>query len=255
MLLNYSIRYGIVAAMLSTTIVRADNQLKVPPADELLVIDPRVDSEKKPTPVFLDNGTGTAIQIPPTVVVHRYYYSGNRDFQGPMLPGGPSVIVASHPVTGEQVSLNVQLMPGAPRIKYTKHAITYDYGDRCISIDFGLASFCDPKVIYHRDSGIRHQLSQARQRTSGVVSGFVSRARIPESIQWWRKKNSDAVLSLGDQIGDLKKQTADTAGAVIERTPLSGILQPRPAGQAPGLGALEQTGIVQELQNSIPTNR
>lgn len=235
--------------------VLGDQQLKVSPADELLVIDPGVDSARRPTPIFHGGATGTKIEIPPTVVVHRYYYSGNRDFQGPMLPGGPTVIVANHPITGEQVQLNAQLMPGAPRIRYSKHAITYDYGDRCISVEFGLASFCQPKVVYHRDTGLRRHLAATAQRSAGVATEFVSRAQIPESILWWRRKKSDAVLSLGDHIGETKGRIADVTKRAVNRTPLRGLIEPAPVEAPSLLSNGSRTGIVQELRNTVTTNR
>ncbi|MFN9822898.1 MAG: hypothetical protein ACK58J_01975, partial [Planctomyces sp.] len=75
----------VAVLMMLTVAVAADDKVRVPPADELMVIDPNVDSRNLPTPVFLPDGRGNQrIEIPPVVIVHRYYYSGDRSFQGPM---------------------------------------------------------------------------------------------------------------------------------------------------------------------------
>ena len=237
--------------------LRADSQLKVSPSDELLIIDPEVDSQGRPTPIFVDQPSGTQrIEIPPTVILHRYYYTGNRDFQGPMIPGGPTVLVANHPITGEQISLRAQLMPGAPRIRYTKHAILYDYGDRCIALEFGLLACCEPKVIYHRDSGVRRKFDTATGRVGGVISGFVTRTRISEVLRGVEKNKDDAILSLGDRIGDVNTRVSETAQSIVDRTPLGNLGEPRPLSNVQSmLGNVNRSGIVQELEGAVSTNR
>lgn len=141
----------------------------VPPADEILVISPTVDPEGKPRPIFQsDSTTGMQrVEIPPTVIVHRYYYTGDRDFQGPMLPGGPSVIVASHPVTGEQLMIQAQLLPGAPRVHYTHRSIQYDYGKTKIILDFGFFKKSSPHVVVKQCS---HSTSESIQVTAKTTS-------------------------------------------------------------------------------------
>ncbi len=37
------------------------------------------------------------VDIAPTVHVHRYYYSGDKEIQGPIINGGPTVVVAITP--------------------------------------------------------------------------------------------------------------------------------------------------------------
>src|SRR5262245_125102 len=81
----------------------------VPPDLEIEVLDPNVDPRGNPTvvtrPAAIPTGMGASgrviVDIPPTVLVHRYYYTGDRSFQYKMLPGGPCIVVASHPKTGE----------------------------------------------------------------------------------------------------------------------------------------------------------
>ncbi|MCC7423435.1 MAG: hypothetical protein IT428_24425 [Planctomycetaceae bacterium] len=143
-----------VAASRGTGSVMASDAPIVSPSDELQVLDPRVDSEGKPRAVIEPTPGGPVVTIPPTIIVHRYYYTGDRKFQGPTLPGGPTILVVHHPRTGEQLNLTVQMLPGAPRIEYSRNEITYDFGRRKMTVDFGRAPrlFCgerDPDVSYH----------------------------------------------------------------------------------------------------------
>jgi hypothetical protein len=119
----------------------------VPPTLEIEVIDPGVDSAGNPAVLVRDRENGSTVDIPPTVLVHRYYYSGDRSFRGPMLPGGPSIVVANHPRTGERCYVPVQMMPGSPRVIYTGRRIEYDYGDHGIAVHFG---WCDEPTVKYR---------------------------------------------------------------------------------------------------------
>jgi hypothetical protein len=119
----------------------------------LLVIDPGVDPLGNPAVITKPGADGKLrVDIPPTVIVHRYYYTGDRNFQGPLLPGGPSIIVVNHPKTGERLYLEVQMLPGAPRVCYTGNCIEYDYGKQGITICFDhnlLGKPCEnPKIVY-----------------------------------------------------------------------------------------------------------
>lgn len=110
--------------------------LTVPPAQEIEVLDPHVDPRGQPRVIPHPTPNGLEIEIPPVVVVHRFYYTGDREFQGPLLPGGPSIVVANHPATGERVYLEVQMLPGAPCVTYRRDCIRYDYGAQAIELRF-----------------------------------------------------------------------------------------------------------------------
>jgi hypothetical protein len=125
------------ALVLLSNTCHAEPPLQVPPGDELIVLDPRVDPEGKPRAVFIQTEYGQNLEIPPSVIVHRYYYSGDRDFQGPMLPGGNTLVVLKHPYSGEQMSLEVPLSPGAPRIYYRQDKIQYVYPHTTVTLHFG----------------------------------------------------------------------------------------------------------------------
>lgn len=127
----------------------------VPPSLEIEVLDPGVDSNGTPAVILNENGT---VDIPPVVLVHRYYYSGDRSFQGPMLPGGPSILVLNHPKTGERTYVSVQMMPGAPRVTYTKKGIAFQYEKHAIMVEFGRSG--KPKIKYRSGLSVKQKVGE-----------------------------------------------------------------------------------------------
>lgn len=127
--------------------VAGPRKASVPPARELEILDPGVDPLGLPTVLAGPGENGLKqITIPPTVIVHKYYYSGDRSFRGPNLPGGPTILVVTHPKTGEQCRLEVNLLPGSPRIHYSAKTIQYDYGKQQITLRF--CTFGRPRIEY-----------------------------------------------------------------------------------------------------------
>ena len=126
----------------------------VPPSLEIEVLDPGVDSLGNPAVISTDG----KVDIPPTVLVHRYYYSGDRSFQGPMLPGGPSILVFDHPKTGERTYVQAQMMPGAPRVIYTKKGITYQYEKHAIMLCIGTLG--TPKIKYRSGLSLKQRFDK-----------------------------------------------------------------------------------------------
>lgn len=146
----------------------------VPPWLEIEVLDPGVEPEGNPA-VRLERRTDGQldVEIPPTILVHRYYYSGDRSFQAQILPGGPCIVVCNHPRNGERVYVPVQMMPGAPRVTYTAHSIEYDYGQNAMEITF--RNHLLPKVTYRNGEPLRERVGNflrldSMQRGAETVS-------------------------------------------------------------------------------------
>jgi hypothetical protein len=95
------------------------------------------------------------IEIPPAVHVHRYYYNGNKEFQGPLVVGGPTVIVANHPKTNERLYIEAQLPAGAPVISYNRDSITYVFQEKRVEISFSAHHTEKYRVSYQGTRGIR----------------------------------------------------------------------------------------------------
>ncbi len=242
------------AVVLSADVHAEDGALKVSPADELLVIDPSVDSRERPTPQFVPGTTpGTQqIEIPPTVIIHRYYYTGNRSFQGPMLPGGPSVLVLNHPRTGEQVSVQAQLLPGAPRVKYTADGISYDYGDREICLVFSLLGGCEPKIVFQRKPAAAGRLAESVVSAQDRSHEFVRRTGLPTLLRNARQRTHDGFMALGDRINDLGPGMIQRVSSVIDSSPATELLTPLPEGVVNSPASDDLTGIVNELRDTVP---
>ena len=104
--------------------------------NNLVILDPGKHERGLPAVEVKPSPNGLQVEVPPTVHVHRYYYSGDKIYQGPIIQGGPIVIVAKHPKTGVQMNVNAVLPPGAPRIAYTRNSITYVYPDQRVEVKF-----------------------------------------------------------------------------------------------------------------------
>jgi len=130
----------------------------VPPTMEIEVLDPNADPLGRPAvELYTDAYGALQVDIPPVVLVHRYYYSGDRSFQAQLLPGGPTIIVAPHPGTGERCYIEVTMPPGAPEVSYFDHGIKYDYGSTSILLKFGRHG--PPTVVYRNGPTIRQRVA------------------------------------------------------------------------------------------------
>lgn len=123
----------------------------VPPAQEIEILDPGADPVGNPAVELTPSANGrTLVDVPRTVLVHKYYYTGDRSFQYKLMPGGPSTIVVDHPRTGQRMYLEASLPPGAPRVYYDAGSIEYDYGAQGVKIIFGSGKHGPPKVVYRQ---------------------------------------------------------------------------------------------------------
>lgn len=129
---------------------------------EIEVLDPNVDPNGNPAVLLKQRGASgdMLVDIPPVVLVHRYYYTGNRSFQGPMLPGGPTIAVVNHPQTGERCYVPLQMMPGAPIVHYRAKSIEYDFGDHGTTIAFESLSGM-PVVKYRNHTRLTRRIDDA----------------------------------------------------------------------------------------------
>jgi hypothetical protein len=175
MIPNLLIGLGLLA-LLTPSIQAAGRQSRnVPPTDEIEVLDPSADPLGRPAVELHQTANGLLVDIPPAVLVHKYYYTGDRSFQAQMLPGGPSIIVVNHPKTGERCYIDAQMLPGAPRVTYTSSCVEYDYGENGITVHFGL--FGQPTIKYRSGVTWGAKMSnwvhaeQLNEKTQKVTAG------------------------------------------------------------------------------------
>ncbi len=163
------------------------------------------------------------ITIPPTVHVHRYYYSGNKEFQGPIITGGPTVVVANHPDTGEQMLVDVTLPTGAPLIAHDKNAITYIYSSppQRVSIKFRKFPFDPNKAVveYHSGRGVKRRIREH-------VADHVERKRehrqqspAIEAVKTCASTTHKALKDTGNQARNLIKQVGGAAKSIVSVVP------------------------------------
>ena len=134
--------------------------------NQLEVIRPGTHERALPEVELTDTPAGDrmVVDISRTLHVHRFYYDGDREYQGPIVQGGPITVVANHPRTGEQLYVDVSLPNGAPIIAYNKSAITYVYPNRRVTIKFSRYKKIGARVVYKSGQGA------ARVRESKVTA-------------------------------------------------------------------------------------
>jgi len=127
--IQFCLCFGIIAGLPTYSTA---GEPREPGFNELIIIDPGVEENGLPAP----NVVNGHVEIPPTLHVHPYYYSGDKEYQGPIINGGPTIVVANNPKSGEKRYVDVVLPQGAPLIAYTSKSITYIYKDRRVVITF-----------------------------------------------------------------------------------------------------------------------
>lgn len=68
--------------------------------------------------------------------VHRNYYSGDHEFQGPIVAAGLTGVCVRHPMTNASVVAKVMLPGGAPEIIHCPTSIVYAYPGERLTISF-----------------------------------------------------------------------------------------------------------------------
>jgi hypothetical protein len=209
----------------------------VSPVDEITILDPGTDPEGKPSPLlYTGPGNQQQVDIPPTVIVHNYYYSGDRDFRGPVFTGGPSILVVNHPLSGERLYLPVQMLPGSPRITYRKQHIDYDFGEDRIRVRFlHPLKVCDrdtPTVSYLRGREFRETTMESAQAAGGHVRQWVDRTGIPHATHHVAAGAVGALDTSADRFRDVGRIAVGPAVRIAEATPAGRLLIASPEERA-----------------------
>jgi hypothetical protein len=201
---------------------------------EIEVLDPNADPLGNPAVELRENDRycdgSLTVEIPPVVIVHKYYYTGDRCFQGPMLPGGPSIVVLNHPKSGERTYIPVQMLPGAPMVHYTSRGIEYDYGRHGITVGFGLLG--RPKVTYRNRKPVGRQAKKAVAGVAGGAAQLVEATRLPELTRAAAEGTKNVVANTGNGIRDMGEGLIAPALQLIQATPLGSIFRSNPEEQA-----------------------
>jgi hypothetical protein len=167
------------------TSLAAEHEYLSPGLHDLVVYDAGSHELGIPGVNFKDDDGGLAVDIPPAVHVHRYYYSGDKEIQGPIVSGGPVIVVARHPKTGQQMYVDVVLPAGAPRIAYDGDSITYVYPDERVVVHFQHWPLDPTKAVvkYHKGQGIGRVIYAKRQKTRQHVHEALHESALVKSVK------------------------------------------------------------------------
>jgi hypothetical protein len=206
----------------------------VAPVEELEILDPQVDPEGKPRMQAIVGADGyQRLTIPPTVIVHKHYYTGDRDFQGPMLQGGPTLLSVAHPVTGERINVEVQLPPGAPRIYYRSDLIVYVFRDVRVVVDFGKPCLiktdcCKPTITMIQRTAHDRHWERCLESKHDCERDWLQRTGVADVMHHTHqhcKQTANAAAGYVKQAGQFVITRFDAAKAA---TPIGGLMQPAP---------------------------
>jgi len=176
--------------------------------DELVVYDPGTHDRGLPAVEFQNSPDGVQVEVAPTVHVHRYYFNGTKEFQGPLVMGGPTIVVANHPRTGKKMYIQADLPSGAPLITHTKHEITYTYPERRVVLAFSRCGEEQVHISFLPGCGkVRAQREKFARKTAG--------AREPGELC---KAVKDAGVVATNTVGGAVGAVGTAAGCVVRRS-------------------------------------
>lgn len=266
--MNRSRRLNWIGAGLLAVVplVTAPIAFAVPPdapgLHDLVVIPPDAHQRKFPAVQF-DGIEGleefATINIPETLHVHRYYYSGDKEIQGPILHGGPTVIVANHPVCGERMYVRATLPAGAPRIAYTGHSITYVYPDQRVQVRFHRFGKDKVSINFVSGQGLSRRYRQAAERVrAGTVEAW-RHSPLAQSLSDAAVAGGQTVKGAGAAAGGIMAGAIDggrrLVGAIPGVTPLQSLGQQSAEQQAGAAVRQQQRVLDRDEVPFVPTNR
>lgn len=221
------------AVALAASTAEARPSAPVPPSMEIEILDPRVDPLGNPTVLLgIDpcDPTQQLIDMPQTILVHRYYYTGDRSFQGPMLTGGPTIVVVNHPRTGERVYVSVQMLPGAPRVTYTNCSIRYEFGENAITVKFGLLG--KPTVVYRNGVARGSRAKEAAVGAAAATAELTRRTGLPAAVEETARGCKNLAVNTADTINAVGRAVLAPAVQIIGALPVGAAFQANPEEQA-----------------------
>ncbi len=195
--------------------------------NELVVYDPGTHERGLPAVQFAPSACGNlTVQIPPAVHVHRYYYNGDKEFQGPIIQGGPTIVVANHPDNpGCTLYIRVNLPSGTPRIAHNKSSITYVYANSRVVVKFSHCAQESAVVQHLSGQGFSRRAHAFHDRVKTRSHEVLHSLPLAQSI---RKTGVE-----GGKLLNGARSAADSAAAELLDS-IRGL-----AGNLPGVSALQ----------------
>ncbi|MEO9595189.1 hypothetical protein [Rhodopirellula bahusiensis] len=188
---------------------------------DLVIMDPGAHEYGLPAVNLRQLPGGQKIDIPPTVHVHRYFYSGDKVYQAPIIQGGPTVVVASHPRTGARMYIDVVLPAGAPRIAYTQDSITYVYSDRRVEVKFRHFPF-DPNlaiVKHHSGKGLPRYLGDTHEHVREHMRDGMANSQVVTSVKEVAAGGGELLSGVRASVGAVSARGVDTLKQLSSMVP------------------------------------
>lgn len=186
---------------------------------ELVILDPGTDDRGLPGVEPVRTVDGVVIDIPPTIHVHRYYYSGNKEYQGPIIDGGPTVVVANSPFTGERMYIDVMLPAGAPVIAYDKLSIKYIYPTRRVCLTFDPLLHDKVHVTYLSGQGVARTVREKGEVLHANTKVAVKQSALLNACHDLADDSVKIVKGAAGVVGTAATITVDTTRKVINVIP------------------------------------
>jgi len=259
----------VLCALLTGVLVSAPASLTVPSAiavppdaqglHDLVVIPPDAHERMFPA-VEIAGFEGIAeINIPETLHIHRYYYSGDKEIQGPILHGGPTMIVANHPFCGERMYIRAVLPSGAPRIAYTGHTITYVYPNQRVVVRFHRIGKNKVAVNYINGQGIARNLHQTADHMRQFTAQSLHKSPVAQSVHDTASDAHQLVKGAGITVGGLVVGAIDSARSIAHAVPgvvpLKSLVDQKPELQRDATIRHDQRILDRVEVPFVPTNR
>ncbi len=228
MRLKRRILQALLSGMLASApgVVSPSLLIAVPPdaqgLHDLVVIPPEAHERMLPA-VELSGFDGITelaqVEIPETLHIHRYYYSGDKEIQGPILQGGPTMVVANHPYCGERVYLKTVLPSGAPKIAYTGNSITYVYPNQRVVIRFKRLGKAKVSVNYLSGQGIVRTGQQATAKFRQITTESLHQSAVAQSVHESAAGVGQFAHGAGVAVGGVLAGVIDGGRALVDVVP------------------------------------
>lgn len=120
---------------------------------------------------LLNEGGGPSRE--PRSIYHSYYYNGDRIFQGPMFPGGPTDVYVTHPRTGADCVFRVNMPTGTPFIEYDESSIEYYFPNIVVELNFRRSGGydIDYRTLFNKYDREHRKFRDRQLRTTDAAFG------------------------------------------------------------------------------------
>lgn len=170
-LLCLAMTFGVFAS--TSCYPRVSAQERVSGLHELVVIPSDEAENGRPTVRLRDDyDQGMQIEVKPNLHVHPNFYSGKKEFQGPIIVAGPAMIIANHPDTGEPSYIRTNLPGGSPLVIHQPRSITYIFEEKQVVVSFPRRN---PEAAVVRHINNRRWGRESAEHLGQVVSGVQTR--------------------------------------------------------------------------------